>query len=96
MLPHEHVPAELLAAAGAETSAAEAAAAAAGAEALDCLEACCLHDDLHLFRCVGWRQGMGGWQAQAEHGVQRPESLPQRPALQGPSRGCHRYLLETG
>lgn len=50
VLPREHVPAELLATAGAEAGAAEAAASAAGAEALDCLEACCLHDDLHLFR----------------------------------------------
>lgn len=48
------VPADLLAQ-HALQDAADAAASAAGAEAEapDCLEACCLRDDLHLFMCGG-------------------------------------------
>jgi hypothetical protein len=41
-----------LAPATAAGGAAAAAAAAAAEGPLDCLEACCLHDDLHLFRWV--------------------------------------------
>lgn len=69
LLPRDFVPAELLAQEAAQqaateqqqaaagptvTPAAAAGGAAAGEEGpLDCLEACCLHDDLHLFRCWG-------------------------------------------
>lgn len=51
-LPRAPVPANLLAQQALHDAAAEAAAAA-GPTAPDCLEACCLRDDLHLFMCVG-------------------------------------------
>lgn len=52
-LPRAPIPADLLARQALHDAAAEAAAAA-GPAAPNCLEACCLRDDLHLFMCVGW------------------------------------------
>ena len=55
-LPREPVPAALVARQALTDAAAESAAAAAGGAVLDCLEACCWHDDLHLFLWApGWR-----------------------------------------
>lgn len=54
-LPRAPVPADLLARQALHDAAAEAAAAAAPA-APDCLEACCLRDDLHLFMCAGGQE----------------------------------------